>query len=259
MIKFFGCSYTEGGGLDNINYYNFLKNENLEYYPSYIKTDKFIHRDNIVAKLEKFKFDNRFTEIINKELNGIVLNLAVSQSSNDFIFEKLFKEIENNKNEVYFVILSIFHRRYWFYDYDKKKYNLNMPNMNGEPFNNDENYIPFHNHYLEYLKIIFNLYDELETIFRNIKLFNSFAKEKNSKIIWSVWELDNLKLEKKLESLAENTIKFDGLYLKNYCVKNQYQIHYETNGLVDDNHITLKGNQEIAKIFINYIKENNLI
>jgi hypothetical protein len=32
-IKFFGCSFTEGGGLDNIDYYNFLNEDKLEYFP----------------------------------------------------------------------------------------------------------------------------------------------------------------------------------------------------------------------------------
>ena len=95
---------------------------------------------------------------------------------------------------------------------------------------------------------------------KKVKLFDSFAKTKGSKIIWSSWEMGDYQKElKKLEIAAENVIKFDGLSMKHYCIKNKFQIHDETNGLVNDNHITLKGNRAIADIFINYIKENNLI
>lgn len=261
MIKFFGCSYTEGGGLDNIDYYNFLHKENLEYYPKHL-TDRdeiWQYRGSIQQKLEKFKLDNRFTELVNKEVN-CVLNLAVSQSSNACIFEKLFTEIENNNNEMYFVILSLMHRRYWYYDYDGKKYNLNMADMNGDPFNNDEKYRPLHNHYLDYLKIVFNDEEETQNVLRNVKLFDAFAKVKGSKIIWSSWEMGDYQTGlDKLEKAAERIIKFDGLSMKHYCIKNGYQIHTETNNEVNDNHISLKGNQEIAKIFTNYIKENKLL
>ena len=39
-LKFFGCSFTEGGGLDNIDYYNFLNENKLEYFPEKFETNE---------------------------------------------------------------------------------------------------------------------------------------------------------------------------------------------------------------------------
>lgn len=261
MIKFFGCSFTEGGGLDNIDYYNFLYKENLEYYPKHLtdKNEIWQYRESIQQKLEKFKFDNRFTELVNKEVN-CVLNLAKSQASNGYIFENLFKEIDENYNEIYFVILSLHHRRYWYYDVDNKKHNLNMLDFSANPFDSREDYRPLYNHFKNYLEYIFDFNIETQSLIRNIKLFDTFAKSKSSKIIWSAWDFGDNEIHlETINSVAENCLLFDGLALKYFCIKEKLQIEAETNGLVPDNHISKYGNNVVAKKIEEYIIKNKLI
>ncbi len=259
MIKFFGCSFTEGGGLDNIDYYNYIENTEvpLTYWPKNSTSEQ---RRDIINFLNSYREYNRFTSILERSLNIPIINLAKSQSSNDCILETLFKEIDNNSKEIYFVILSLSHRRYWYYEVDNKKHNLNMPEFSAQPFENKESYRPLYNLFENYLKYIYNFNDELKQLIRNIKLFDSFAKSKGSKIIWSAWEMGDY--ETKLEtinSVAENCLLFDGLSLKHFCIKEKLQIHEETNGVIDDNHISKYGNIVVAKKIEEYIIKNKLV
>ena len=110
------------------------------------------------------------------------------------------------------------------------------------------------------MKYIYNFNDELKQLIRNIKLFDSFAKSKGSKIIWSAWEMGDY--QRKLEdinSVAENCLLFDGLSLKHFCIKEKLQIHKETNGVVNDNHISKYGNIVVAKKIEEYIIKNKLV
>lgn len=259
MIKFFGCSFTEGGGLDNIDYYNYIENpkQKLTYWP---ENSTHQTRKDIVDFLENYKIQNRFTTILEKNINHSIKNYAKSQSSNDCILETLFKEIDENSNEIYFVILSLPQRRYWYYEIDNKKHNLNMLDFASNPFDNNEEYKGLYEHYKTYLQYIFNENIEIENICRNIKLFDSFAEFKNSKIIWSAWEMGDYqtKLEN-LTSIAKNSLLFDGLSLKHFCIKEKLQIHTETNGIVNDNHISKYGNKIIAQKIEEYIIQNKLL
>jgi len=259
MIKFFGCSFTEGGGLNNIDYYNYIESPTplLTYWPEGSTPED---RVKIVEFLDSYKEQNRFTNILEISTKTPIINLAKSQASNDYILESLFKEIDENENDVYFVILSLLHRRYWYYEIDKQKHNLNMPEFSGNPFDNKELYRPLYNHFMDYLKYVFNHQLELNKLAKNIKLFDSFAKSKGSKIVWSGWDFGEDEKELKfIQKVAQNCLLFDGLSLKHFCIKEGLQIEAETNGLVPDNHISKYGNIIVAKKIEEYIIKNKLL
>jgi hypothetical protein len=259
MIKFFGCSFTEGGGLNNIDYYNFIESPTpiLEYWPKGSTPED---RVKVVEFLDSYKEQHRFTSVLESSLKTPIINLAKSQASNDYIFENVFNQINENNNDVYFVILSLLHRRYWYYEVDKQKYNLNMLEFSGNPFDNRESHKPLHTLFTNYLQYVFDLETELNSLNRNIKLFDSFAKSKGSKIIWSGWDFgdDEMHLET-ISKSAENTLLFNGLSLKHFCIKEGLQIEAETNGLVPDNHISKHGNIIVAKKIEEYIIKNKLL
>lgn len=259
MMKFFGCSFTEGGGLNNIDYYNFIESPQtpLTYWPTDSTAEE---RVEILKFLDSYKEDNRFTSVLANSLNIPITNLAKSQASNDYILENLFNEINENSNDVYFIILSLPHRRYWYYEGDKQKHNLNMLEFSGNPFDNRESYRPLYNHFTSYLEYVFDLQTEIDTLNRTIKLFDTFAKSKNSKIIWSGWDFgDDERYLEFIQSSAENYLLFDGLSLKHFCIKEKLQIEAETNGLVPDNHISKYGNIVVAEKIKEYIIKNNLL
>lgn len=248
MIKFFGCSFTQGGGLDNIAYYNFIHN-NQDLYKN---EDEWI--------LDEFRIKHRFTTHISEKYNIPILNLAVSQSSNDFIFDMLFDEIDSNENETYFVQLSILSRRYWYYDFPKKELNLNSYDFSAIPYGAEEEYRKLHKHYLDYNEFIFNSDIEMKNILKKAKGLDCFAREKNSKIIWTAFDIgDDRKDLNQLESMLKYVMKFEGTDMKHFCIKHKLQIHDDTDGLVNDNHLSIYGNKIVGDKIYEYLKENNLI
>ncbi len=247
MIKFIGCSFTEGGGLDNIDYYNFITNANLYH------NDNKHYTYNVFIKkaLERFKVKNRFSTIVANKLKTDVKNLSVSRGSNSFILETLFNEINSNKNEIYVVIFSMFSRVYWNYNIDKKKYNLNSFDTNWPPYINNSEMQNLADTYKNYSEFIYNENIEKENIINQVKLLDSFSKSKNSKIYWSSWDdFDELKMA------TDNCITFDNSFLYKFVDKNELQIHHHTNYKVNDNHFSTIGNEVIADIIYNTIKNN---
>jgi hypothetical protein len=135
-----------------------------------------------------------------------------------------------------------------------------MIDFAGTPFLNRDSYKPLYNHFKNYLEYIFDVQTEKNSIVRNIQLFDSFAKSKGSKIIWSGWDFgeDETQLEF-IQNTAENCLLFDGLSLKHFCIKEGLQIEAETNGLVPDNHISKHGNIIVAKKIEEYIIKNKFL
>lgn len=245
MIKFFGCSFTEGGGLDNIEYYNFLNNTNLVIDPN--KTGD--ENDIVYKKLEAFRDEHKFSKIISNNLNTETKNLAISRGSNGYIFETLFNEIENNKNEIYVVVLTVLPRVYWYYEPTNEKYNLNSFEFNLHPYRSQPIMKNLADMYENYLKYVFNTKVEKQKIQKQIKLFDLYSKQKQSKIYWVSWEEF-----KELNTTTDNYITFDKMDLSQFVDKNKLQIFHHTNGVCTDNHISIYGNKIIADIIGNVIK-----
>lgn len=250
-VKFFGCSFTEGGGLDNIDYYNFVTNSNL--YFSNDKTEEGgDYNKKIKNKLENFRNNHRFSNIVGDKLQIKCENFAISQNSNENIFKKLFSEIEKNKNEIYVVVLTIFFRVNWYYEKTKKEYNLNsFDNFNWSPYNNDDVMRDLFDTYKMYISCVFNRDIEKQKLITQIKLLDSFAKTKNSKILWASWET----LFSENKNITNNHILFDNLDLGEYIIKNKYQIFNHSNNICNDNHICVPGNKKVADIIYEKVKE----
>jgi len=250
MIKFFGCSFTEGGGLDNIDYYNWIHGTNLKYPidPHDINDPNFyVHN-----KLKLFRDENRFSKIVSDKLGIASENFAVSRGSNDYSFEKLFNEIENNEKEIYVFVLTLIPRVHWYYEPTDTRYNINSFDENLSPYYNRVIMKNLAKTYKMYLENVFNRNYEIERLETQIKLFDSYAKIKKSKIYWIEW--DNLP---RLKDITPNYISFNGQTMFEFVRDNELQIFHHTNNKNTDNHISLPGNRIIADIIYNTLKKKH--
>ena len=92
-IGFFGCSFTEGGGLDGVEWNKYgLKNKLISSKWDIEKNgkpdeglDTRPHRN----LCEKYAKQHRFSHLVGQKLNCEVENLSQSRSSNEFIIDKL--------------------------------------------------------------------------------------------------------------------------------------------------------------------------
>jgi hypothetical protein len=247
MIKFFGCSFTEGGGLDNIDYYNWIHSTQLKYP----RNSRNINDPNhyVYDKLTLFRNENRFSKIVSDKLGIASENFAVSRGSNDYSFEKLFNEIENNEKEIYVFVLTLISRVHWYYEPTNTRYNINSFDENLSPYYNQPIMKNLSKTYKMYLENIFNEKYEFERLETQIKLFDSYAKIKKSKIYWIEW--DNLP---RLKDITPNYISFNGKTMFEFVRDNELQIFHHTNNKNTDNHISLPGNKIIADIIYDALK-----
>ena len=109
-IGFFGCSFTEGGGLNSPVFNEYAIKNNLipkEYEGEYEKTRKGF----------------RYSTLIGKNLNCEVENFGKGRSSNEYIFNQLYEHHE--KFDICIVQLTIYSRRYQWDEHKEKFEHIN--------------------------------------------------------------------------------------------------------------------------------------
>ena len=251
-IHFFGCSFTEGSGLDRLEYYNNKTNSNILDYSK-----------NNQELLQKFKQEHRYTNVVKQLMNCEVNNYAIGCNSNENILNKLF-EILNCKDisseDVFIVQLSIFSRKYVWYEPTSTFYNVNGLDITSYPYDGKNEMIPLKNFYELNMKYSHNEEYEINKILMYIDLFNSYCKEKNIKIFWMPWPEMSTKLNfddfyqinKKLKN--KNLIFFKNLSMgtfityKNYTIKDEYSD-------INDGHMSLEGHKLIVNMIVDILNE----
>ena len=201
-IGFFGCSFTEGGGLNSPVFNEYAIKNNLipkEYEGEYEKTRKGF----------------RYSTLIGKNLNCEVENFGKGRSSNEYIFNQLYKH--HKKFDICVVQLTIYSRRYQWDEHEEKFEHINdIDNFTLNRFNRE--------YARDQVSMMVNLFDSL-----------------NKKIYWMFHE----DIPKNLKS--NNLIYFEPKgHLHNFVMKNKLTFKHETNGYYDDLHYSIEGNRIIA-------------
>jgi hypothetical protein len=201
-IGFFGCSFTEGGGLNSPVFNEYAIKNNLipkEYEGEYEKTRKGF----------------RYSTLIGKNLNCEVENFGKGRSSNEYIFNQLYKH--HKKFNICVVQLTIYSRRYQWDEREEKFEHINdIDNFTLNRFNRE--------YARDQVSMMVNLFDSL-----------------NKKIYWMFHE----DIPKNLKS--NNLIYFEPKgHLHDFVMKNKLTFKHETNGYYDDLHYSIEGNRIIA-------------
>jgi hypothetical protein len=201
-IGFFGCSFTEGGGLNSPVFNEYAIKNNLipkEYEGEYEKTRKGF----------------RYSTLIGKNLNCEVENFGKGRSSNEYIFNQLYKH--HKKFDICVVQLTIYSRRYQWDEREEKFEHINdIDNFTLNRFNRE--------YARDQVSMMVNLFDSL-----------------NKKIYWMFHE----DIPKNLKS--NNLIYFEPKgHLHDFVMKNKLTFKHETNGYYDDLHYSIGGNRIIA-------------
>ena len=77
-----GCSYTEGGGLNNPDIYEFITNKKFTTY----------------EKADEWMFTQSYPKLLGDLFNCKWKNLSSSCSSNNLIIERAYQELKKHKN-----------------------------------------------------------------------------------------------------------------------------------------------------------------
>ena len=231
LIVGIGCSFMEGGGLDNIEIHRIL---NSLKEPQNIKI------------CEEFKTKNNFIAYLSKFLNCDYINLSESQSANDLIFKKIFDyfKTENlsDKNILFVGQISMFSRQYVYYEKTKSFKKLNKIDFSAPPFHNEDEYKELFEYYKNYLSFIYNEEYALEMVERNIELLTNWLNNKNIDCIWLSYDGTP---EQFIES--KTFIKFDGDNLGAYIGKNKLRLCDIPELETGDLHMSIEGHKIVAE------------
>ena len=245
LIVGFGCSFTEGGGLDNPNVYKFINNINDD-------SIGFLHPDTL-----SFKKNNNFIVYLAELFGCGFINTAESMSSNDLIFRKIYKYFSKpNPNKRILMVgqMTMFTRQHVYYDFTKEFIKLNRTEFSEPPFLGNYAYKPLHEYYTNYLSYIYNEDDTVNNLMKNVELYDVWLKSKGIDTMWLSYDGNPTQFVD-----TNNFIKFDGDNLGAWTGKNNMRIMDIPNCPVPDPHLSLEGHREVANRIYNKITEIKLI
>ena len=243
-INFFGCSFTEGGGLDNLEYYNMKTNSKLKDYST--------SNSKILCE---YKEKNRYSTIIGQLLNCEIKNYAFGCNSNENIINKLYEIAKSgniNKDDIFIVQTTIFSRKHFWYEATNEFYSINALDFTGWPYQEKKIMKPLNELYNLYYQYSYNEEYEIKKLLMEIEFINSWFKNMGIKLYWLPWaELDistnwDILKEKNKKLKNQNFIFFDGMALGSFIDKSEFKICDEFKGLTDK-HKSTEGHRFVAQ------------
>lgn len=255
-MHFFGCSFTEGGGLDNFDYYNFVTGKNYNINDN-------VQKEHIEVQMHKE--ENRYSSVVGNILGLEVKNYAVGANSNEAILKKLF-EIVNDKstkqNDIFIVQPSFYSRKFYWYEPTNEFLSINSLKKSDWPYRDKQEYMPLNE--LHNLNIAYCHNEEYEffKFLNNMELYNSYFKEKNIKLFWTPWldlSIKNLHSELDIDNIEysnkyKNVIFYENKSMGRYICDNNLLI-CNTSAKVNDFHKSIEGHQLIGEKITEYLKE----
>jgi len=233
LIIGIGCSFMEGGGLDNTEIHKLLNG-----------------LDEIASKevREKFKYENNFIAYLSKLLNCNYINFGESMASNDLIFRKIYdyfrfsNHMDENVNILFVGQLSMFQRMHIYYDYAKRFTKLNRVEFTDPPFYGSSEFKPLYDFYKNYLSFIYNENDIVYNLERNMDLYTNYLENKNVDCIWLSYDGTTQQFVD-----SNNFIKFNGDNLGAFIEKNKLRLCDVNELNTGDLHISIKGHKIVAE------------
>lgn len=228
FILFNGCSFTEGGGLEDADILN-----KYGYMLSKRKNQYFEIREEL-----------RYSNILSKKIGCDYINLAESCNSNENIFKTTFEYIHDTdlskyKNKIAIIQITMPQRKtIWW---DGVKYNLNSIHYSDWPYNGQEEFKPLFDYYSNFVLNIFDETIQSKIDKKEIYLLNSYLISKGFTPYFILYDYFLL------ENEDVNIINFNGYKnLKNHIENNKLRISDEIDS--NDNHFSINGHKNVAEI-----------
>jgi hypothetical protein len=229
LLLSFGCSFTEGGGLNDPRYHQYI-HSNI--------TDK--------QKLNQYMTDHSYPSYLAKLLGCNFVNYGTSCAGNEFIFKSVYdkcKNIDPSKSVLVTVQTSILSRMLITSADDKDiSYNINS----------DEHPIDYiGNYYRTYIQRFYNEYREFDKLIMNVDLLQTWLRTKNIDFAFIAWDSIDSDIPKEyFLHCGIDTGSFD----KFIKFKKKFIADLPNTPIVDF-HATERGNELIAHEIFNYLRK----
>lgn len=227
LLLSFGCSFTEGGGLNAPDYHRYL-NSNIDL--------------NDQNRLNDYMSRHSYPFYLSKLLGCDFINFGTSCASNDYIFQKTYNEClkYENKKIIVTVQTSILSRILLHSSEDETQTHVN----------NYQNYTPqINDFYKTYLKHFYNEKCQFDKLIYQVDLLQAWLKSKQIDFVFVAWETFNKLPESQFISFPAG----DGS-IKSFSDQERLLIAHLPNITFLDKHLSEKGNQRVAEIIFKNAK-----
>jgi hypothetical protein len=226
----FGCSFTEGGGLNNPEIRQILDNNperkysdkelrelsNYESYPGFL------------SRLLKCDFENYGTS---RSGNELILNTAYN----------VISKLQDTKDILVTIQPSILSRMLLQLPYEQKQISLNgFTDLTGS----------IKNYYELYVCEFFNGDYACKKLLQEIEVYTSWFNRKNINVVWLPFEMDMNYCPKE-----KHFVDFDNKSLSEYAAYNKLLLTDIPNFPINDRHFSPHGNEVIAKKMYEHLEK----
>jgi len=182
----FGCSFTQGGGLNSPKFHRWL-----EHGMSLPEDEGIGPHENLLPEHEEYANQHSYPGYLSRKLGCEFVNFGLSGASNDYIFKKAYEEIsklEDPENTLVTIQSTFFNRLY-----------LNVPNLdmpiNMNNLETARGYFPkssplndvVYEFYKTYLGYFYDPKAEYEKLRRLVDTTGSYCKEKGVDVVFLIY------------------------------------------------------------------------
>ena len=261
-LHVYGCSFSDGGGLDAREYLTAALKRNLipKTWEEKIKTFLFSSND---AYCIDFKEYHRYSSIIGRSLNIEVSNYSLTANNNEHIFNTAYNKLLEFPNDIHIIQWSLPQRKLYWSEIDNCFFRLQgvskgkafVFNVGDEDIPEDSSSGRFDSisqHFLDSLVYYQNLEYEDYKLNQTTTLLTSLAKINSTPLYFLPWIAPT--------GTTSNTVLVDEERdLSNWSLDTNNQIVHETEGEYDDCHLSLKANYIVAEKLIQRFKDDGLL
>jgi hypothetical protein len=227
----FGCSFTEGGGLNNQSIRRILDNDPNRNYSS--------------QELRDISTYESYPGYLSRLLNCELENHGESRSGNELIFNNIYNVISNLSDTSDLLVTiqtSILSRLLLQIPHEKKQMSIN----------NFNDLSPSAKTFYElYVCEFFNSDYSCKKLLQDIEVYTTWFKSKNIDVLWLPYEMDMTICAKE-----KHFVDFDNKNLGEYTSDSKLLLTDIPNFPINDRHFSPSGNEVIAKKIYEHLKKH---
>lgn len=223
----FGCSFTEGGGLNSPSHHFYLNS-------NYTNNTEF---------LNWYMTENSYPAQLANLMDCSYENFGISRGANELIFKMLYENTKNTSSDVLITVQTSILSRILLYSLDTDKFET----VNGLEHNPSQSITDY---YEMYVKYFFNRNIEYQKLLQSIEVYTEYFKNRNVDIVWIIGESDN-----GFVKTSKYIVSFENKDLHNYADNYKLRLRHLPNYPTDDSHFSENGNKIIAEKILEHLKE----
>ena len=231
LLMSFGCSFTEGGGLNNPNYHRYLSGDTDLYKPPFV----------ILPCYNEYMNHHSYPGYLSRLLNCPYINEGTSCASNELILKKVydtFKDWQDDRKILVTIQSSILSRILLYLTDEKRYINLNRLHDLDEDVKK---------YYESYLTMFFDIQNEYQKLVQNIDLYTNWLSSKNIDMCWILYDIPTIM------PTGTHIVNFENQNLRSYAHGKKLTLTDLPNFPYDDKHFSITGNEIIANIIYNHM------